>query len=99
MVESIAFAGGIRVELQDCALEAPEGVVVHHDGDAGRVESVPLLRSVLLDGDSEARAAAPQEVPDAENRAGEVRLALQAFRRFGRDAERGRGRGHKMPIV
>jgi len=40
MHETIAFASGIGIHVQDCALEAPERIVVHDDRDPGGLETV-----------------------------------------------------------
>ena len=88
MVEPVALSGGVGVQLQDRAAEFPEGMLVHHDRNPGRFESMTLVRSVFLDGNAEAGSAAAEQMPDAQDGVREVGLRPQARGGFRRDGER-----------
>lgn len=74
MLETISFAAGIGIHVQDCTLEPPERVVVHDDWDSGGLETVALVRRVFVDRDSKAVATAAQEMAHRENRPRKVGL-------------------------
>lgn len=88
MLEAIALAAGIGIDVQDGALEPRPRQIVHEDRDACRLESPSFVGRVVLDGDPEPGPSAADEVAHAENRPGEVRLRPEPPRgRFG-DRER-----------
>src|SRR5712692_2086358 len=99
MVQAIPLASGVFVDLEDGSLEFVERIVVHDDWDSERDEAIPLIRSVLLDGNPKPGAAASEQVPDREDGAGEVRLFLQLLRCPRCDRERGRFVRHGMMIL
>ena len=94
MIQAIAVARRIGIDLEDGSVQPLGRDFVHDDRDSLGLESMAFVRRILLDRDPESAPAAAEDVTHDQHGAAEVRLTGESPRRVRADRQRRGGSRH-----